>query len=254
MADDGIGLRPRADSPGVGLGMPLIADLADRVEITGTRPGYARSRPISPSWAPPARTAAPSRAISWAGARASHRAPHGRLSPYAVACSRVPASRCSTNQSRAAPLERSKSGDVGVEVPAGQQHEPLRLARPLVRVDRQVRRPSGGRRAATTISSGVGEMHGRYVPGSYSRNISTLRSVHLVAPRRRALVRRSREPLVGVRRRQRATARHRVLVDDRHHRRRLAAIAGQRGRRRTCSRSRRDEVRADERADVVVRR
>jgi anti-sigma regulatory factor (Ser/Thr protein kinase) len=33
VADDGIGLRPRADSPGVGLGMPLIADLADRVEI-----------------------------------------------------------------------------------------------------------------------------------------------------------------------------------------------------------------------------
>ena len=28
-----------ADSPGVGLGMPLIADLADRVEITGLHPG-----------------------------------------------------------------------------------------------------------------------------------------------------------------------------------------------------------------------
>jgi anti-sigma regulatory factor (Ser/Thr protein kinase) len=39
VADDGIGLRPRADSPGVGLGMPLIADLADRVEITGGYPG-----------------------------------------------------------------------------------------------------------------------------------------------------------------------------------------------------------------------
>ena len=34
VADDGLGLRPRADSPGVGLGIPLIADLADRVEIT----------------------------------------------------------------------------------------------------------------------------------------------------------------------------------------------------------------------------
>jgi serine/threonine-protein kinase RsbW len=34
VADDGLGLRPRLDSPGVGLGMPLIADLADRVEIT----------------------------------------------------------------------------------------------------------------------------------------------------------------------------------------------------------------------------
>ena len=39
IADDGLGLRPRADSPGVGLGMPLIADLADRVEIS-----YARIR------------------------------------------------------------------------------------------------------------------------------------------------------------------------------------------------------------------
>ena len=41
VGDDGIGLRPRPDSPGVGLGMPLIADLADQVEITtegsGTR-------------------------------------------------------------------------------------------------------------------------------------------------------------------------------------------------------------------------
>ncbi len=39
VADDGVGLRPRADSPGVGLGMPLIADLADRFEICGTHPG-----------------------------------------------------------------------------------------------------------------------------------------------------------------------------------------------------------------------
>jgi anti-sigma regulatory factor (Ser/Thr protein kinase) len=39
VADDGMGLRPRTDSPGVGLGMPLIADLADRVEITGVHPG-----------------------------------------------------------------------------------------------------------------------------------------------------------------------------------------------------------------------
>jgi anti-sigma regulatory factor (Ser/Thr protein kinase) len=37
IADDGIGLRPRPDSPGVGLGMPLIADLTDSVEIS--RPG-----------------------------------------------------------------------------------------------------------------------------------------------------------------------------------------------------------------------
>jgi anti-sigma regulatory factor (Ser/Thr protein kinase) len=39
VADDGLGLRPRSDSPGVGLGMPLIADLADRVVITNGHPG-----------------------------------------------------------------------------------------------------------------------------------------------------------------------------------------------------------------------
>ena len=61
VADDGIGLRPRADSPGVGLGMPLIADLADRVEI----PERIRAPAwplISCSWAPRDRTAAASRA------------------------------------------------------------------------------------------------------------------------------------------------------------------------------------------------
>ena len=39
VADDGIGLRPRPDSPGVGLGMPLIADLADSVIISSAGPG-----------------------------------------------------------------------------------------------------------------------------------------------------------------------------------------------------------------------
>jgi serine/threonine-protein kinase RsbW len=39
VADAGMGLRARADSPGIGLGMPLIADLADRVEITPAHPG-----------------------------------------------------------------------------------------------------------------------------------------------------------------------------------------------------------------------
>jgi anti-sigma regulatory factor (Ser/Thr protein kinase) len=39
IADDGLGLRPRADSPGVGLGMPLIADLADHVEFSRARSG-----------------------------------------------------------------------------------------------------------------------------------------------------------------------------------------------------------------------
>jgi len=34
VTDDGVGMRPRTDSPGVGLGMPLIADLADNVIIS----------------------------------------------------------------------------------------------------------------------------------------------------------------------------------------------------------------------------
>jgi anti-sigma regulatory factor (Ser/Thr protein kinase) len=33
VSDHGHGLAPRADSPGAGLGMPLIAAMADRVEI-----------------------------------------------------------------------------------------------------------------------------------------------------------------------------------------------------------------------------
>jgi anti-sigma regulatory factor (Ser/Thr protein kinase) len=32
--DHGIGMRPRADSPGLGLGLPLIAQLAAHVDIT----------------------------------------------------------------------------------------------------------------------------------------------------------------------------------------------------------------------------
>jgi serine/threonine-protein kinase RsbW len=31
--DDGGGLHPRADSPGMGLGLPLIAQVADELEI-----------------------------------------------------------------------------------------------------------------------------------------------------------------------------------------------------------------------------
>jgi anti-sigma regulatory factor (Ser/Thr protein kinase) len=37
--DDGLGMRPRLDSPGVGLGLPLITDLADRVEVSSREPG-----------------------------------------------------------------------------------------------------------------------------------------------------------------------------------------------------------------------
>jgi serine/threonine-protein kinase RsbW len=42
VVDDGVGLSPRVDSPGVGLGMPLIADLADRVEISHRHLGGTR--------------------------------------------------------------------------------------------------------------------------------------------------------------------------------------------------------------------
>jgi anti-sigma regulatory factor (Ser/Thr protein kinase) len=37
--DDGMGMRPRIDSPGVGLGLPLMGDLADRVEVCSRGPG-----------------------------------------------------------------------------------------------------------------------------------------------------------------------------------------------------------------------
>ncbi len=33
VADDGMGLTPRADSPGLGLGLPLISTLAEQVDI-----------------------------------------------------------------------------------------------------------------------------------------------------------------------------------------------------------------------------
>jgi anti-sigma regulatory factor (Ser/Thr protein kinase) len=34
VSDNGLGMRPRADSPGLGLGLPLIAQLATHVDIT----------------------------------------------------------------------------------------------------------------------------------------------------------------------------------------------------------------------------
>src|SRR3954447_13831813 len=37
--DDGLGMRPRVDSPGVGLGLPLMGDLADAVEVSSRCPG-----------------------------------------------------------------------------------------------------------------------------------------------------------------------------------------------------------------------
>ena len=37
--DEGHGMRPRTDSPGLGLGLPLIARLAERLVISDTAPG-----------------------------------------------------------------------------------------------------------------------------------------------------------------------------------------------------------------------
>src|SRR3954454_10593912 len=39
VADDGRGLQPRTDSPGLGLGMPLMASLAERVDFDGNGGG-----------------------------------------------------------------------------------------------------------------------------------------------------------------------------------------------------------------------
>jgi serine/threonine-protein kinase RsbW len=38
VCDEGIGMTPRADSPGLGLGLGLIAGLAERLEITSQEP------------------------------------------------------------------------------------------------------------------------------------------------------------------------------------------------------------------------
>jgi serine/threonine-protein kinase RsbW/stage II sporulation protein AB (anti-sigma F factor) len=39
VGDDGCGLAPRSDSPGVGLGLPLMAEVADSVSMTPGRDG-----------------------------------------------------------------------------------------------------------------------------------------------------------------------------------------------------------------------
>jgi anti-sigma regulatory factor (Ser/Thr protein kinase) len=39
VCDHGLGMRPRTDSPGLGLGLPVIASLAQRVEILEDQPG-----------------------------------------------------------------------------------------------------------------------------------------------------------------------------------------------------------------------
>jgi serine/threonine-protein kinase RsbW len=41
IADDGLGMSPRPDSPGLGLGLSLIASLAERVQVVGRPRGLA---------------------------------------------------------------------------------------------------------------------------------------------------------------------------------------------------------------------
>jgi anti-sigma regulatory factor (Ser/Thr protein kinase) len=59
--DDGLGMGPRVDSPGVGLGLPLMGDLADRVDISSRAPGtriaafFALMGPAGPHGRPLAR-------------------------------------------------------------------------------------------------------------------------------------------------------------------------------------------------------
>ena len=39
VCDNGLGMSPRTDSPGLGLGLPVIAEVADRVEVVDGAPG-----------------------------------------------------------------------------------------------------------------------------------------------------------------------------------------------------------------------
>jgi anti-sigma regulatory factor (Ser/Thr protein kinase) len=43
VADDGIGVGPRTDSPGLGMGLPLVSALASRLDITSNDPGVCVS-------------------------------------------------------------------------------------------------------------------------------------------------------------------------------------------------------------------
>ena len=44
VCDDGRGMRPRTDSPGLGLGLPLVATLADNFEVQARDGGGTRVR------------------------------------------------------------------------------------------------------------------------------------------------------------------------------------------------------------------
>jgi serine/threonine-protein kinase RsbW/stage II sporulation protein AB (anti-sigma F factor) len=41
IADDGLGMAPRPDSPGLGLGLPIIASIAERVQVVSRAQGTA---------------------------------------------------------------------------------------------------------------------------------------------------------------------------------------------------------------------
>jgi anti-sigma regulatory factor (Ser/Thr protein kinase) len=46
VCDDGHGMKPRPDSPGVGVGLPLVATLAEQFEIEAREGGGTRLRMI----------------------------------------------------------------------------------------------------------------------------------------------------------------------------------------------------------------
>jgi serine/threonine-protein kinase RsbW len=54
VADDGIGMAPRSDSPGMGLGLPLIARLADSLQVRQSHEGTQLLVSFRPSVSPPA--------------------------------------------------------------------------------------------------------------------------------------------------------------------------------------------------------
>jgi serine/threonine-protein kinase RsbW/stage II sporulation protein AB (anti-sigma F factor) len=39
VADDGLGMMPRTDSPGLGLGLPVITTVSDRMEVVSEGAG-----------------------------------------------------------------------------------------------------------------------------------------------------------------------------------------------------------------------
>ena len=39
VCDEGVGMRPRLDSPGLGIGLGMIARLSEKLELTETAPG-----------------------------------------------------------------------------------------------------------------------------------------------------------------------------------------------------------------------